>query len=65
MQNKNKLIEDISAFKISLRETTDSWLHCQREVGDLELWYLARIKLLELSNNRELLFVKILNQFPE
>ena len=35
MQNKNKLIEDISAFKISLRETTDSWLHCQREVGYL------------------------------
>ena len=65
MKNKNKLIEEISAFKISLRETTDSWLHCQREEGDLNLWYLARIKLLDLSNNREILFVKILNQFPE
>lgn len=65
MQNKNKLIEDISAFKISFRETTDSWMQCKSEENSSDLWYFARAKLMDLSNNREILFVKILNQFPE
>ena len=65
MQNRNMLIEEISAFETSLKETTESWFQCQREREDLDLVHLARNKLMDLTNNRKILFAKMLNQYPE
>jgi hypothetical protein len=60
-QNKNKLIEEIAAFKISLRETTRAWFRCADDIDNKNLWYSASGNRLDIETKREILYFKLLN----
>ena len=65
IQNNNNLINEISFFKSALQKTTDAWLTCQREDSNRNFWFIARSKLLDIGVQRETLYVRILNQYPD
>lgn len=64
MQNKNMLIEDIDRFRVMLIETKQAWLRWGEDTRNNDLWFEATRKLIDSSRYREILFVKMLNQYP-
>ncbi|OLS32194.1 MAG: hypothetical protein HeimAB125_11320 [Candidatus Heimdallarchaeota archaeon AB_125] len=64
-QNAISIIDGISSFKSALRKTTDSWLTCRLDESDTYMWYTARAELLDIGVQRETLYLRILNQYPE